>query len=136
MQPVIAPVTADDTLALRHSVLWPDKPIDAVRLANDAEGHHYGAFVDGQLVAVISLFTDGSRAQFRKFATHPDFQGQGIGSLLLKHVIDKAKQLNANLLCCDARLSAASFYARRGLQPVGDVFYKGPIPYRQYQCLL
>ena len=136
MKPVITAVTADVTLALRHSVLWPDKPIDAVRLPTDADGYHFGAFVDGQLVAVISLFVAGSRAQFRKFATHPDFQGQGIGSLLLKHVIDKAKQLNANLLCCDARLSAVSFYARRGFEPMGDVFYKGPIPYQQYQCLL
>lgn len=136
MQPIITPITADETLALRHSVLWPDKPIEAVRLPNDADGYHVGAFVDGQLVAVISLFVDGSRAQFRKFATHPNFQGQGIGSMLLKHVIDRAKQLKAKLLCCDARLSAASFYARRGLEPVGDVFYKGPIPYQQYQCVL
>ncbi|MBO0939043.1 GNAT family N-acetyltransferase [Fibrella sp. HMF5335] len=136
MQLIIAPITADDTLALRQSVLWPDKPIEAVRLPNDGEGHHIGAFVDGQLIAVISLFVEGERAQFRKFATHPNFQGQGIGSLLLNHVIDKAKQLNANRLCCDARLIAASFYARRGMQPLGDVFYKGPIPYQQYQCLL
>ena len=92
MNPVIAPITASDTLALRQSVLWPDKPIDTVGLPNDAEGYHVGAFVDGQLIAVISLFVDGSRAQFRKFATHPDFQGQGIGSMLLKYVIDKAKR--------------------------------------------
>ncbi|MBO0934858.1 GNAT family N-acetyltransferase [Fibrella aquatilis] len=132
----LAPITADDTLPLRQLVLWPDKSLDEVRLPNDADGHHVGAFVDGQLVAVISLFVNGERAQFRKFATHPDYQQQGIGSLLLRRVIDVAKQLNANRLCCDARLSAASFYTRRGMQPTGPIFYKGPIPYQQYERLL
>ena len=132
----IATITADETLPLRQSVLWPDKSLDEVRLPADAQGHHVGAFIEGQLVAVISLFVDGERAQFRKFATHPNYQNQGIGSLLLRRVIDMAKQLNASHLCCDARLSAAPFYARRGMQPTGPVFYKGPIPYQQYERLL
>lgn len=130
----IRPITAEDTLPLRHSVLWPDKPFDYVRVPNDDEGYHVGGFVEGQLVSVISLFVDEQTAvaRFRKFATHPDFQSQGIGTQLLNHVIDLARRAGASKLWCDARLTAAAFYERFGMQADGEIFHKGPIAYSRF----
>ena len=125
-----------DTYALRHSVLWPDKPLDYVKIDNDDAGYHFGAYQDAALVAVISLFVDGETARFRKFATRPDCQRQGIGTLLLRHVIDKARQLGATTLWCDARLDAADFYRRFGMEAVSEVFYKGPVPYAKFSLIL
>ncbi len=131
---IIQPIPADDTLPLRHSVLWPDKPFDYVRLPDDDTGQHFGGFVDEQLVAVISLFVDTqtNTARFRKFATQPDFQNQGIGTQLLNQVIEQARQAEATQLWCDARLTAAAFYERFGMQAEGSVFYKGEIAYSRF----
>jgi GNAT superfamily N-acetyltransferase len=127
--PAIWAIAPSHTYTLRHQVLWPDKPLDYVKLDNDADGYHYGAFQDDRLVAVISLFVEGEEARFRKFATDPAYQRQGIGSALLHYVIAEARRLGARHLWCDARQDSAPFYARFGLLPEGPEFFKGPIAY-------
>lgn len=137
---LIQSITPEQTYPLRHTVLWPDKPYDYVRVENDHEGHHYGALLNGELVAVLSLFVypDNGQivARFRKFATHPDYQRQGIGTQLMQHILVEARRMGATRLWCDARLDAADFYHRFGMQPVSDVFYKGLIPYAAYSVSL
>ncbi len=125
----IRPITFDQTYALRHAVLWPDKPFDYVKVADDPAGYHVGAFAGNELVAVISLFVRDGVGRFRKFATRPDYQRQGLGTQLLNRVMAEARHLGAVTLWCDARLDAADFYRRFGMEPEGPVFYKGPIPY-------
>ncbi len=132
----IQPITPEQTYPLRHSVLWPDKPLDYVKVDNDSEGHHFGAFRDDELIAVISLFINGEESRFRKFAARPDCQRQGVGTLLLNHVIAEARRLEASTLWCDARLDAADFYRRFGMEAVSEVFYKGPIPYAKFSRTL
>lgn len=131
----IVPITFEQTYPLRHAVLWPDKPFDYVKIDNDAGGYHYGALQDGELIAVISLFLEAGSpvvARFRKFAVRPDCQRQGVGTLLLNHIIAEAQQLGATVLRCDARLDAAAFYRRFGMDAVSDIFHKGPIPYARF----
>lgn len=134
--PTIRPIDPEQTYALRHSVLWPDKPFDYIKLDNDAEGYHAGAFEDGELVAVISLFVTGETARFRKFATHPDHQRRGIGTQLMHHILEQAHQRGATVLWCDARLDAADFYRRFGMEAIGEIFHKGPIPYVKFSRTL
>jgi GNAT superfamily N-acetyltransferase len=133
---LIQPVTPEATYALRHQMLWPDKPLDYVKIAEDADGYHLGAFRQDDLVAVISLFISGVEARFRKFATRPDCQRQGIGSQLLRHVFEEARRLGATRIWCDARLDSAAFYARFGMRLEGEVFYKGPVAYVRMACAL
>lgn len=132
----IRSITAEDTYPLRHGVLWPDKQLDYVIVENDADGYHFGTFRDDDLIAVMSLFVDGEVARFRKFAVRPDCQGRGIGTALLNHVIKEAGQLGAATIWCDARLEAADFYRRFGMEPVSDVFYKDTIPYAKFSRTL
>lgn len=129
----ICSISAAATHPLRHAVLWPDKPLDYVRIASDEQGHHYGTYLNDELVAVISLFVEDTTARFRKFATRPDQQNKGLGTLLLRHVFAEASRLGATTICCDARLSAGPFYQRFGMQPTGEVFFKGDIPYQRYE---
>lgn len=57
-------------------------------------------------------------------------QGRGVGTALLKYAMDFARDdLDAAILWCDARVSSAEWYARRGLAQFGTKFYKGPIEY-------
>lgn len=140
LQPTIRPITVAQTLPLRHQILWPHKPIAYVQLPDDADGQHFGAFVDDYSsedpVSVISLFIDEEKreARFRKFATAAEWQGQGIGSALLRFVMDVAKAKNVAGgsiagIWCDSRKSASKFYERFGMRVEGDVFYKGDIEY-------
>ncbi|GAA4414087.1 GNAT family N-acetyltransferase [Nibrella viscosa] len=129
--PGIQIIPAEATYPLRHQVLWPDKPLDYVKIEEDAAGFHYGAFIGPELVAVISLFVNEGVARFRKFATHPDYQRQGIGTQLLNRVIDEARAQGAHTLWCDARQETAAFYRKFGMAVEGDVFYKGAIPYNK-----
>ncbi|TFK48843.1 hypothetical protein OE88DRAFT_1810246 [Heliocybe sulcata] len=147
----IRPIDRADTIQLRHSVLWPKAPISYVCLPEDERGAHFGAFVPGRgaPVCVISAFeeplpangeaqaqrTDANRdrkaIRFRKFACDPLYQGQGIGTLLLEHVFLKARgELRAGLVWCDARLSSASWYEKRGMRPFGERFWKSDIEER------
>ena len=142
----ILTITPEQTYPLRHAVLWPDKPFDYVKVENDAEGYHFGAFLHDELVAVISLFVNAKDnnpggahlggARFRKFAAHPDYQRKGIGTRLMEHIITEARRLGATTLWCDARLDAADFYRRFGMEAVSEVFYKGPIPYAKFSRTL
>ncbi|WP_303310337.1 GNAT family N-acetyltransferase [Hymenobacter sp. BT730] len=123
-----------DTYSLRHAVLWPNQPLAYVMVPDDATGQHFGAFLpSGELVAVISLFVAKDVARFRKFATYPPYQQQGIGTQLLQHTIAAAQAAGAHLLWCDARLDALPFYQRFGMEAVGSVFYKGPIAYSRME---
>ncbi|NVO83351.1 GNAT family N-acetyltransferase [Hymenobacter terrestris] len=125
----IRAISADETYELRHQVLWPGEPVSYIKLGNDAVGLHFGAFRNGKLVSVISLFIDGSVARFRKFATRPDCQGQGIGSQLLRHVINEARRRGARRLWCDARARNEAFYRAFKLEPEGNRIYRGTEPY-------
>jgi GNAT superfamily N-acetyltransferase len=133
----IQEIDVAQTYALRHAVLWPDKPPAYVQLPDDEAGQHFGAFAGGELRAVISLFVvPGGEARFRKFATDPAWQGRGLGTALLRHTMAAARAQGATALWCDARQNTLPFYARFGLVPEGDVFYKGDIPYLRLRCAL
>lgn len=134
---LIRPIAAAQTYALRRQVLWPDQPPAYVQLPEDEAGQHFGTFCAGELVAVISLFRDSpaGEARFRKFATHPAWQGRGLGTALLRHVLAVASAQGAHAIWCDARQSAVSFYQRFGFAPEGAVFYKGPIAYQRLRKL-
>lgn len=120
----IRPISVAEALPVRQAGLRPGEPLDMVRVENDAEGLHLGAFLDGQLVSVASLFVRDGTAQFRKFATLPAFQGQGIGSQLLRRMMAEAKAAGFTLFWCNARIHALSIYERGGMTPGGTPFEK------------
>ncbi|MCE3200968.1 GNAT family N-acetyltransferase [Paenibacillus sonchi] len=111
---------------LRHEVMWPERELDYVKLDDDDDGVHYGLFDGERLVSAVSLFIDGKEAQFRKFATRTEQQGQGYGSRLLQHVLDEAERTGVNRIYCNARSYKAAFYKKFGLAEVpGTAFTKG-----------
>lgn len=112
----IEQIRDDLTWRIRHEAMYPDLPLDAVKLENDAEGIHFGLFADDQLTSVVSLFNKGTIYQFRKFATISPAQGKGFGSLLLAHIIEYMKTIGATKIWCNARVSAAGFYKKFGFQ--------------------
>ena len=86
----ITEITAKETYNLRQLVMWPDKPLDFIKLKNDAKGIHFALCKNTKIVSVISLFIENDHAQFRKFATDVTEQGNGYGTALLSYLMDFA----------------------------------------------
>ncbi|AJR05187.1 N-acetyltransferase [Photobacterium gaetbulicola] len=125
----ITEISAEQTLPIRHQVLWPHESIEFCRVPDDADGLHYGVYTDGRLVCVASVFVSGEQARLRKFATLPQYQGKGIGSAVIEAVLTELKGRGVRYFWCDARKSAGGFYQRFGMEPEGERFYKGDVPY-------
>ncbi len=111
--------------------MWPNMPLDYVKLPKDKNGIHYGLFVDSELIAVLSLFIipDQKTAQFRKFATLKNYQGKGYGSQLLNYVIGEAKNQKITKIWCNARIEKIAFYKKFGLQETKHTFVKNNMSY-------
>lgn len=130
MNITLKPISYTDTYHIRHLVLWPDKPIEHVKVSGDESAIHIGAFINDKHVGVTSLFIDNDQAQFRKLAVLPEFQGYGIGSVLIKECITIAKNKGVKTLWCDARQDATRFYEKLGFIIDPEVFTKSDILYQ------
>lgn len=129
MSVTILIIPACETWPLRHSVMWPDRPLNYIKLPNDDKGIHYGLFVDQRLTSVISLFINSDEAQFRKFATDTSEQSKGHGTRLLWHLIEQAQLQGVKRLWCNARIDKADYYGRFRMVKTEMTFIKGGIDY-------
>lgn len=121
----IRELTAEMTWPLRHEVMWPSMPFDFIKLPEDAEGKHFGLFIDSELVSIVSLFQkDTGTAQFRKFATKTNEQGKGYGTKLLLHLIAIAEKENIKKLWCNARLDKTDYYEKFGMTKTNKTYVK------------
>ncbi|MEE9408653.1 MAG: GNAT family N-acetyltransferase [Polaribacter sp.] len=125
----IKQITSSETLPIRHKVMWPNEPIEYVKLPNDENARHFGLFVNGEASSIISLFIENSEAQFRKFATLIEFQRLGYGAILLKSIIDLIQKEGTRRLWCNARVEKSKFYERFNLKSTDEKFIKGGIEY-------
>jgi GNAT superfamily N-acetyltransferase len=87
----------------------------------------------------VKYFTNVSKALYLiSMAVHPDWQGKGVGRLILKEAENIARSWPSNAIrldAWDADAGAGPFYAKCGFRGVGHVIYRtAPIVY--YEMLL
>ena len=120
-----------EILPIRHEVLRPGRPLDTARFPNDEapDTRHLGAYRDGKLLAVASLYIEempdqkGIRAiQIRGVATLPEARGTGLGIALMDAAREYAQKKGARILWCNARVSAVRFYRKLGYEIVSGEF--------------
>lgn len=135
----IQEITVEQTRPLRHLVLRPGLPIESVTYTEDSqEGSlHFGLYIDELLVTVASfykqsnaLFEAKCQYQLRGMATDPAYRNKNAGKMLLGYAICRLKELNADLLWCNGRLVAQSFYERLEFKTTGDMFLSVEIPHK------
>lgn len=80
-------------------------------------------------MCVASIYREGEDARLRKFATLTEYQGRGIGSYVLKHIMSELKGLGVRSLWCDARATAVTFYEQLGFEISGSEFNKSSLSY-------
>ncbi len=138
---MIRPISAADTIAVRWPVLRPGFPRETAVFAGDDDAGtlHFGAFDGAKLAGVASIYlvpcpdpipaADGTARpaptpayQLRGMATLPEVRGRRFGEALLAACVAAAREKGAALLWCNARTSAAKFYAKNGWQILGTEF--------------
>jgi ribosomal protein S18 acetylase RimI-like enzyme len=121
---MIKEISAAETWPIRHKVMWPNQPLDYVKLEEDENGIHFGMFEDTELRSIVSLFIKSHEAQFRKLATLEEYQGQGYAGQLIEHLIEFCEERKVEKIWCNARTSKSNFYQKFGFQETSVRFTK------------
>lgn len=132
----IRSIQASQTWEIRHKVMWPHQPFEFVQLEEDNFGLHFGVFDQEKLVSIVSCFTVGDEMQFRKLATLEEYQGNGIASLMLNHILKLAKDKGLRKVWCNARSNKKSFYEKFGMRDTGKHFSKSGQEFSIMEILL
>ena len=109
--------TIDQIIDLRYAVLrqpW-DKPKDTA--TDDLELSSMNAFIeqDGDVVACGRLQDNGNGlGQIRYMAVHPNYQGKGLGKLIVAKLEEEAKAIGLTSIELQARENALEFYKSQG----------------------
>lgn len=126
----IVRVGHEHCLALRQQVLWPDFPIEHSYVPGDEHATHYAVITGQLMVCCLSVFDVGAGLyQIRKFATLPDYQGNGHGTALLNHAIGVTQTIGATAITLSARESAVGFYEKFGFSARGERFQRHEVRY-------
>lgn len=124
-------IKPEETHALRHSVLRPLQALDEMEwpMDRDEKSFHIGQEEQGALVSVASFLRERNdrlrgwiQYRVRGMATAPAFQGQGLGSLVLRFGLEQVRHRKADLVWCHARERATAFYVREGFRTEGEAF--------------
>jgi GNAT superfamily N-acetyltransferase len=117
-------VDAQRTRALRRAILRPSWPEDAAMHGDDdPDAVHLALIEDPDVLLAACLLLErpypqrpeeSGTWQLRGMATVPERQGTGLGTRLLDAAVDEARARDGRVLWCEARSSAAGFYARNG----------------------
>ena len=98
---------------------WPNPPSPMIhyRILANSSAVVLARIDDGTVVGFITAVSDQvSCAYITHLEVLPAYQGQGIGSELVRRMIKKLRQLYMVDLVCDPPLQA--FYERLGMRPV------------------
>lgn len=128
----IRSISVSEARLIRQEVLRPGRPeSEVVYPADDSElAIHLGAFDGANLIGVATFLPEecpdhnGVNARrLRGMAVVEAVRGHGIGSHLLTHGISRLRHARVDLLWCNGRVPARSFYQRHGFSAVGDEFF-------------
>ncbi|MDQ8005594.1 MAG: GNAT family N-acetyltransferase [Pedobacter sp.] len=127
--PVVEQIFPALTWRIRQLAMYPEKEITDMELPEDWDGMHFGLYYQYELTGVVSLFIDGTTAQFRKMAVLPNDQGNGFGLQLLQYLVDYCQSQGIEKLWCNARVSAIGFYQKLGFATASEPYERNQISY-------
>lgn len=95
--------------------VWQDtwRPDCILRGIHNSGGLAFLAEFGGQIIGFISAHDVGFRAYISEFAIAEEWQGKGVGTLLLTHVENQLSANNCALVIADVFPPAEGFYLKR-----------------------
>ena len=106
-------------------------------LATEDRHIHLALYLDDKMAATLILNEpDGDRIKMRQVAVLPEFQGKGLGKMIVEAGEEKARALGMKDIYCHARDTAVPFYKSLDYEIEGDQFIEIGIPhYRMHRLL-
>jgi predicted GNAT family N-acyltransferase len=86
--------------------------------------------------AVVGIARLTPDAQVGRMAVLPDWRGRGIGTALLRAVLQCAREKGLAVVTLHAQTHAVPFYARQGFRAEGAVFMEAGIPHRRMTLVI
>ena len=111
---------------------WPHPPTAAthLRILQQSDAVQLARREDGMIVGFITAITDGvSCAYVPHLEVLPAYQGKGVGSELLRRMLERLQHLYMIDLLCDQNLQP--FYARLGMRPATGMLIRN---YHRQAC--
>ncbi len=125
-----------DLLAVREEVFVAEQkvPLELEVDADDARSIHVIARdPDGRPIGTGRLTPDG---RIGRMAVLRPWRGQGVGSAILRSLIETARERGARELSLSSQVSAEPFYARFGFVAEGEPYDDAGIPHRTMRLAL
>ena len=123
-------VCRQDATQVRYDVFVMEQnvPLDEELDSRDADCLHAVAYSpDGLPVGTGRLLPDG---HIGRMAVRRPYRGQGVGAMLLKCLVEEARQRGHRQLELAAQLHAMGFYSAHGFIAEGPVFLDAGIEHR------
>lgn len=119
----------DRLYAIRHAVFVVEQgvPVEMEIDAQDETAQHFIAWVDGEAIGCGRLTSAG---QIGRMAVLLPFRGRGIGSKLMRAILNYAEEHRVVRLFLHAQTGAIPFYSRSGFSANGETFLDAGITHR------
>ena len=102
----------------------------------DESAWHAVAKLNEQVVGTGRLILDQSKAKIGRMAIDKDSRGKGVGSEILRALINLGKEKGAQEFILHAQTHAIAFYAREGFEPYGPIFDEAGIPHLEMRLYI
>ncbi len=122
----------DNAVALRYDILR--KPLGLFytleQLEAEKNEYHFAAFKEEMVIGSISLVpVNKDLIKMRQFAVKEELQKKGIGTQLILHCEEWAKENGYKEIVLHARLTAVPFYKKLNYTTIGDEFTEVGLPH-------
>ena len=131
LQVDITKIDAEKVRPLRHSELRKGQDFSTTSYLEDyeADTFHMACIVDEKIVTCATFYPEKSTKiksentyRLRGMATDSNSQRKGYATDLMIESFKELKEKGVNLLWCNARLVAVSFYESLGFKITGELF--------------
>ena len=116
----------EDICAIRYEVFVDEQnvPEELEIDGLDGEAKHVLAFVDGLSIGTGRILSDG---HIGRLAVLKKYRGQGAGKLIMKELMNWAKDMNLENVWLSSQWHAHSFYLDLGFICVGEIYEEAGI---------
>jgi predicted GNAT family N-acyltransferase len=134
-----SPADMQRAWAIRRRVFIEEQnvPEEIEMDADDAHAFHALALLDGVAIGCGRMLDHGAHEiKIGRMAVLPEFRKTGVGALILRFLIERARTRGFHKAVLHAQLSAEGFYLKEGFSPVGGVFDEAGIAHRKMERAL
>jgi len=124
-----------EVYAIRRRVFIEEQAVpEEIELdPDDADALHVLAREDGRAIGCGRMVAHGAEVKIGRMAVLPDRRRHGIGALILKFLVEAARERGCRKAALHAQLHAEGFYLKYGFAPVGEVFEEAGIAHRRME---